>query len=200
MPNLTLQDWEREFRTPAGADLCGIFRDHLRFLELPGKAISMMEATVLMVHASAACYTSDGRSCDDFLAMQKYDPAQSPDTRYAFTFDLYGRAYARLLVGSEIHAIDLADLCGHPWEPYRTVGYSQIWISHTDRTDLTKEEMAVLDKQVTRDLRYDYAEDELGFWFDDSNAKYLYAYVYEPDRVTIRPSRTRQALKGFSKE
>ena len=200
MPNLALQDWERDFRTAAGADLCGILRDHLRFLELPGKALSMMEATVLMVHASAACYTSDGRSYDDFLAMQEYNPAQSPDARYAFTFDLYGRAHARLLVASEIRAIDLADLYGHPWEPYRTVGYSQIWISHTDRTDLTEEEMAVLDKQVTRDLRYDYAEDELGFWFDDSNAKYLYAYVYEPDRVTIRPSRTRQALKGFSKE
>ena len=181
MPNLTLQDWEREFRTAAGADLCGIFRDHLRFLELPGKAISMIEATVLMVHASAACYTSDGRSCDDFLAMQKYDPAQSPDTRYAFTFDLYGHAYARLLVGPEIHAIDLADLYGHPWEPYKAVGYSQIWISHTDWTDLTEEELEVLDKQVTDDLRYDYTEDELDFWFDDSNAKYLYVYVCEPD-------------------
>ena len=200
MPNLALQDWERDFRTAAGADLCGIFRDHLRFLELPGKALSMMEATVLMVHASAAYYTTDGRSYDDFLTMQEYNPAQSPHARYAFTFDLYGRAYARLLVASEIHAIDLAGLYGHPWEPYRTVGYSQIWISHTDWTDLTKQEMAVVDKQATRDLRYDYAEDKLGFWFDDSNAKYLYVYVYEPDGVTIRPSRTRQALKSFSKE
>ena len=33
---------------------------------------------------------------------------------------------------------------------------------------------------MTDDLRYDYAEDELDFWFDDSNAKYLSVYVQDP--------------------
>jgi hypothetical protein len=152
----------------------------MRFLGLPGKPSSMMKATILMVQASAAYYKIDGRSCDGFFAMQKYNPAKSPG-RHAFTFDLHGKAYARLLVDPETHIIDLADLYGHPWEPYRTVGYSRIWISHTDWTDITKEEMGVLEEQVTYDLRFDYTEDELDFWFDDSNAKYLCVHVQDHD-------------------
>ena len=183
MPNLTLQDWKRDFRTAARADRYDIFRDHMRFLGLPGKPSSMMKATILMVQASAAYYKIDGRSCDGFFAMQKYNPAKSPG-RHAFTFDLHGKAYARLLVDPETHIIDLADLYGHPWEPYQTAGYSQIWISHTHWTDITEKEMEVLEEQVTDDLRFDYEEDELDFWFDDSNAKYLCVYVQdhcEPD-------------------
>jgi hypothetical protein len=84
-----------------------------------------------------------------------------------------------LLVDSELRSIDLADLYNHSWHPYKTVGYSQIWISHTDWTDVTKEEMGALEKLVTEDLLFDYEEDELDFWFDDSNAKYLYVNVYD---------------------
>jgi hypothetical protein len=156
-----------------------IFRKHLQFLELPGKPISMMEATILMVHASAAYYELDGRPYNDFLAMQNYNPAKSTGAPYMFAFDLNGHAYARLLVDPEIQTIDLADLYGHPWHPYRSVGYSQIWISHTDWTDLTEEETKALDEQVTEDLRFDYSEDELDVWFDDSNAKYLYVCVQD---------------------
>ena len=144
MPNVTLHDWARDFRKAAKADRYDIFHDHLRFLELPGKAISMMRATILMVRASVAYYEIDGRSYDGFLVMQEYNPTKSPDARYVFTFDLHGHAYARLLADPEKHTIDLADLYGHPWEPYGTAGYSQIWISHTDWTDLSKEEMEVL--------------------------------------------------------
>jgi hypothetical protein len=138
----------------------------------------MVEATILMVHAAAAYYNIDGRPYDDFLAMQNYNPAKSTGAPYMFTFNLYG-VYARLLVDPEIHTIDLADLYGHPWQPYRTVGYSYIWISHTDRTDLTEEEMEILDEQVTEDLRFDYSEDEVDIWSDDSNASYLYVCVQD---------------------
>ena len=181
MPKLTLQDWDKDFRKPAKADRYDTFHDHMRFLELPGEPITMMRATILMVHASTAYYEIDGRAYDDFLVMQQYNPAKWPHARYAFAFGLCGKACALLLVDSEIHAIDLADLYGHPWEPHRTVGYSQIWISHTDWTDLTKEEIEVLCGLVTDDLRYDYTEEELDFWFDDSNAKYLHVYVQDHD-------------------
>jgi len=174
-----LHEWERDFRDAAKADRYDIFRDHMRFLNLPLKPLSMIEATVLMVCASAAYYKIDGRPYDDFLAMQEYNPAKSRGAPYTFTFDLNGHAYARLLVNPEIHTIDLADLYGHPWHIYRSVGYSRIWISHTDFADLTKEEMDVLDERVTEDLRFDYSEDELDFWFDDSNAKYLFVNVQD---------------------
>jgi hypothetical protein len=184
MPGLTLHKWERDFRAAAKNDNYDIFRDHLRLLELPSKPISMLKATIFMVYAMAAYYQIDGRPSDDFLAMQTYNPAKSPNAPYMVTFDLNGHACARLLVDHELKSIDLADLYNHPWHPWKTIGYSQIWISHKDWTDLNKKEMKNLEKLVTEDLRYDYEEDELDFWFDDSNAKYLCVNVqdhYEVD-------------------
>jgi len=183
MPGLTLREWEKAFRAAAKADRYDVFRDHMRFLGLPGRPVSMMTATILMVHASAAYREIDGRSLDGLLAMQRYNPAWSTDAPYTFTFDLHGHAYARLLVDPEVHTIDLADLYGHPWESYRSVGYCTLWISHRDWTDLTAEEMSSLEEKVTEDLRFDYSEDELDFWFDNSNAKYLYVSLYDHEEV-----------------
>ena len=100
-----------------------------------------------MVYAMAAYYQIDGRPDDDFLAMQTYNPAKSPNAPYMVSFDLNGHACARLLVDPELKSIDLADLYNHPWHPWKTVGYSQIWISHRDWSDLTKKEMKALDKE-----------------------------------------------------
>lgn len=174
-----LHTWERDFCAAAKKDRHDVFRDHLRFLELPDEPVSMLEATVLMVYAMETYYNIDGRRSDDFLAMQNYNPANSTNAPYMVTFDLYGHACARLLVDHELKGIDLADLYNHPWHPWKTVGYSQIWISHRDWTDLTKKEMKTLEKLVTEDLRFDYDEDELDFWFNDSNAKYLYVNVQD---------------------
>jgi len=178
MPSLTLYTWEQDFRAAAKKDRYDVFRDHMRFLDLPGRPISMLQATILVVRAMVAYHSIDGRRSDDFLAMQQYNPAKS-EAPYLVTFALTGRIYARLLVDAELRSIDLADLYGHPWEPYRRSGYSQLWIAHKDWTDLKKKEMQTLERLVTDDLRFDYPEDELGFWFDDSNAKYLYVSVYD---------------------
>jgi hypothetical protein len=179
MLKLTLSEWHTDFQAAAKVDHYDIFRHHLRFLELPGEPITMMEATVLMVVASAAYYEIDRQPSDELLAMQQYNPAKAPQAPYVFTFDLNGHAYARLLVDPEVHTIDLADLYGHPWHPYKSVGYRTIWISHRDWTDLTREEITYLEEKVTEDLRFDYPEDELDFWFDDSNPKYLYVEVQD---------------------
>ena len=179
MASLALHAWARDFRAAANNDHCDIFRDHLRFLELPGEPVSMLDATILMVVAMWSYYKIDGRPSEDFLAMQTYNPANSTGSDYMMTLDLNGHACARLLVDHELKSIDLADLYNHPWHPYKTVGYSQIWISHRDWTDLTKKEMKALEKLVNDDLRFDYEEDELDFWFNDSNAKYLYVNVQD---------------------
>jgi len=178
MPSLTLYNWEQDFRAAAQEDGCDVFRDHMRFLNLPGRPTSMMRATILVVQAMVAYHSLDGRRSDDFLAMQHYNPAKSV-APYMVTFALTGRAYARLLVDAELRSIDLADLYGHPWQPYKSAGYSHLWIAHRDWTDLTREEMKTLNRLVTDDLRFDYDEDELDFWFDDSNAKYLCVSVHD---------------------
>jgi hypothetical protein len=179
MSNLTVQTWERDFRKAAKADSYDIFRDHMSFLELPVKPITMMKATILMVQAMTAYYAIDGRLPQDFLAMQPYNPAKSTGAPYVLTFDLCGHAYGRLLVDPELHSIDLADLYNHPWQPYRVSCYSNLRISHIDRSDITKAEAKFLEDQVTDDQRFDYSEDELGFWFDDSNPKCLHVDVHD---------------------
>ena len=177
--NQMINKWHRDFRSAAKNDHYDIFSEHLRLLELPIKPFSMLKATIFMVYAMAAYYQIDGRPDHDFLAMQTYNPAKSPNAPYMVSFDLNGHACARLLVDPELKSIDLADLYNHPWNPWKTVGYSQIWITHKDWTDLTKKEMKNLEKLVTDDLRFDYGEDELDFWFNDSNAKYLYVNVQD---------------------
>ena len=179
MANLAIHKWEQDFRAAAKSDNYDIFCDHLRLLELPSKPFSMLKATIFMVYAMAAYYTIDGRPSDDFLAIQNYNPAKSTNAPYMISFDLNGHACARLLADTKLQSIDLADLYNHPWHPWKTIGYSQIWISHRDWTDLRKKEMKSLEKLVTEDLLFDYEEDELDFWFNDSNAKYLYVNVYD---------------------
>lgn len=43
-----------------------------------------------------------------------------------------------------------------------------LWVSRTDGEDLSGDELAQIETAVTEDLRFDYSDDELDFWFDDS--------------------------------
>jgi len=185
---LTLQRWEREFRRDAEADQLAVFRDHLRRLDLRGEPESLLEGTILVVQACSAYAKLDGDSYAPFLAMQKYNPARSGSARYAFTFDLYyGKAFARVLVPAKgyvdnVGQPDLADLYDHPWSDYELCGFSELWITRTDWAALTSEELVRLEQLVTDDLRFDFTEDEVGFWFDDSRtAGALFVYVYRAD-------------------
>jgi hypothetical protein len=159
--------WERSFRAAARSDNYALFRDHMKRLGLPAEPKLLVEGTIPVVQAILA-YASiiDGQPFEPFLKMQKYNPSQATDACYALTFDLGGRAYARILVDRGLKTVDLADLLGHPWEDYEVAGYTRIWISHPDWTRLTSEELKQLEDDVTDDLLFDYSEDELNFWFD----------------------------------
>ena len=102
--------------------------------------------------------------------------------KYIFTFDLAGKAFARVVVDQNLRGLDLADLYGYPFQKYRICGYTQFWITRVDGTELTRREAARLEAEVSRDLRSDYTEHELDFWFDDSLvAGSLYVYLYQPE-------------------
>ncbi len=46
----------------------------------------------------------------------------------------------------------------------------------------TSKEKKLLEKEITYDLRYDFSEDEIDFWLDDSTIEgVLRAYVYDAD-------------------
>lgn len=169
MPINLLKEWEREFRSTAKADDLVLFRDHLKKLGLPDKPKYLLEGTILAVRACCAYASIDGRAYDDFLAMQRYNPASHGQTKYFLTFKLCQKAFARILTPEKIHhCLDLADLYGHPWHKYKVCGYHELWVTRTDGKALTAREKGRLDEEVTNDLRYDYSEDELSLWFDDS--------------------------------
>src|SRR5262249_40158807 len=101
-----------------------------------------------------------------FLRMQTYDPSKAEGAKYAFTFDVFGRAYPRILVETKFGSLDLADLYGTLWRKFKVAGYSCFYISRVDGSDLTAPERAALEEEVTNDLRYDYGEDELEVDFE----------------------------------
>jgi hypothetical protein len=175
----TYEAWEKSFRAAAGADNYALFRDHLYRLALPEKPKLMLEGTVLAIRATLAYTIMEGRviPLDRFLEMQQYNPADAPDARYVFTFDLCGKAFPRVLADEQLILPDLADLYGHPWDPYKLVGYSCFWISHPDWSPLTGVEIEKLEKEVSDDLYYDYSEDELAIEFSDADESQLFVMV-----------------------
>lgn len=164
----SLKRWEREFRSAAENDRLALFRDHLGKLDLPDEPENLLQGTILMVQACCIYGALDGQPCDNFLAFQKYRPSDAADAKYAVTFDLCGKSIARLLIPTTFTVIDLADLMNHPWYEYEVSGYSCFWVSRTDGNPLSDEEVARIEEEVTYDLEFDYAEDDLTFWFDDS--------------------------------
>lgn len=177
--------WAEDFRAAAEADDYAIFRDHLRRLGLPDEPLLLLEGTIHFVVMWSAFYSlGNPRSFARLLKMQTYDPAEACGARYAFTFDLCGKAFARALVDTKYATLDLADMNEAPWDEYRVAGYSGFDISHLDWSPLTDEERSELEEEVTNDLRFDYSEDELDISFEDAcydsfDETYLHVHVQE---------------------
>jgi hypothetical protein len=181
MPANALNQWIRDFSKAAKADKLALFRDHLKRLGLPDEPELLLQGTIEAVTACCAYLNVDGRPVDKFLAMQRYNPADALDAEYALTFDLCRKAYARLLAPRKkmLFEIDLADLYGHPWMPFKVCGYFTIMVSRVDGRALTDTELEMIEKAVTEDLRYDYPEDELSFWFDPDSIEGVMAVTVQ---------------------
>jgi len=183
MANDKLRQWELRFRRAAKADKYAILRDHLRNLGLPDSPELLIEGTVRLVQACAAYASIDGQSFAKFLAMQHYDPDDAEDAEYVFTFDLCGKAFARVLVGgTKFDGLDLADLYGHPWWDYKVCGYHTIWISRSDGSDLDPSDMGTLEQEVTDDFLYDYSEDEIDLWFSSATEGTLMVGIQDREK------------------
>ena len=159
-----LAKWEQAFRADAQSDGYEKFWEHLNNLELPGSPEQLLDGTILFVQMCVAYRELDGQESIAFLAQQKYEADQT--AIYKVTFDINGKAYACLNLPATLAPLDLADLYGTPWNRYETVGYCDFWISRVDGEPLSQQELAALEEIVENDLRFDYDEDELDFWFD----------------------------------
>jgi hypothetical protein len=169
MSNANLKRWVLKFSEDAEADKYALFREHLRKLGLPDSPELLLEGTIQVVIACAAYASIDKQSFAAFLYMQQYDPAKAVDAKYSFTFDLCGKAFARVLVATKGAIPDLADLYGHPWQDYKVCGYHDVFIARTNNKKLGSRELARLEREVTYDLRFDYCEENLDLWFDDQS-------------------------------
>lgn len=169
MSNVNLRRWVLKFRKDAEAHNYALFREHLRKLGLPDSPELLLEGTIEVVITCAAYASIDNQSIAASLNMQQYDPAKAIDARYAFTVDLCGKAFARLLVEKKGAIPDLADLSGYPWQDYKVCGYHDVFIARTNNKKLGSRELARLEREVTYDLRFDYCEEDLDLWLDDQS-------------------------------
>jgi hypothetical protein len=174
--------WQARFRKAAEADQMDLLRHHLESLELPGEPELLLRGTLAMVPMALVYRQMDGDDIKQFLDMQTYDPARARDATYLLTFDLYGRAYGRIAVDRSLRECDLADMFGAAWRELELCGYHGFYITRVDGRELSPEEVAELQELVEKDLYFDYSEDELSVWFDDSRSPFfLYADVSERD-------------------
>lgn len=169
MPDKTLQRWQAAFRKEARADRNRRLRRHLRKLHLPQHPNKLREGTELLLLTCCTYAAMDNRTVNGFIEQQRYNPADAPGAEYLLTFDFCRKGYGRLLVTADFDIVDLADLYGHAWYAYGVCGYHTLYISRADGNDLDFDEVDRLKQTVTDDLRFDYSEDELDFWFDDES-------------------------------
>ncbi|MBI2481208.1 MAG: hypothetical protein HYV60_21980 [Planctomycetia bacterium] len=168
--------WQTRFRKAAKADQMKLLRAHLDKLDLPDEPELLLKGTLAVVPGAIAYQRMDGTYSESFLDMQTYDSLDADEACYELTFDLYSRAYARILVDKSLRACDLADMFGAAWMELEMCGYYGFYISRVDGQDLSPEEVVELQTLVEDDLFFDYTEDELSVWFDDSRSP-LYLYV-----------------------
>ncbi len=175
--------WQREFRAAAAAGGIESIREHLARLHLPCEPALLVEGTIAVVNAVLAYRMLDNPNAVDevqpFLRMQRCEPGGGPGGLLACTLDLNGRAAARIMVEDLTRDIDLADLYGHPWDDYRVVGFSRLWIARADYGELSWKELRALEAAVERDFGFDDEEDvSLGFE-DDPDSRFLLCHVQD---------------------
>ncbi len=186
-----LDKWEQDFTAAALADDFAMFREHLEHLAEAyhldwtldsNQPQLMLQATIHIVRVCSAYAHLDGNAEGfvQFLNLQKYNFTEALDAKYAVTVDFYGKALGRILVSVDLHTLDLADLYGSRWPDFEMAGFHHLWISHPDWSVLAKEELLRLEDLITDDLRFDYGEDEVAFYFDESlGDDYLFVTVYD---------------------
>jgi|ERR1035437_4176427 hypothetical protein len=162
--------WAQQFSADAIKDNYAAFKREIVHLDLPAKPKDMLEPTLLVVQACLIYGSSiDGRQYQRFLRQQTYEPESAREVSYTLTFDLGKKRFGRLLATPRLAFIDLADLYEHPWLQLETAGYGNVWFSRLDHDNFKRDELSMLDKRIQRDLRYDYTEEELYFWFDETD-------------------------------
>ncbi len=122
--------------------------------------------TIVLVNACCAYLSMEGQSLNDFLALQTYYPVNNESAIYTLTFNLFDKAYARILTSRDFMGIDIADLHDHPWHEFERCGFAEFNVSRIDGNAFPNDEIDHIDKLIEEDLRYDFTEEEVRFYID----------------------------------
>jgi len=180
MPKNTFSRWANRFRRDAVKDNMELARDHLQRVGLPDEPEKLIDGTVMFMIACCAYLQIDGRSMDDLLALQAYHPDLDADSYYSFTFNLFDKAFGRVIAPRDIKYIDLADLNDYPWNDFKMCGYYDFRVARLDYKALSEPEIEEIENAITDDIRFDYSEEEVELLFDrDTVPGVLVVYVMD---------------------
>lgn len=154
-------NWQRQFAVDAVSDDCAEIRRHIEYLELDCSPAAMLEGTELLIAAVLAYCQMDNKDCESFITQQRYWLRGEGLPHYCLTFNLAKGHFGRVLTDRSISNVDFADLFNHPWYPYKTAGFHEVYISRLDGEPLEKGELETLDRRFTEDIYYDNEEDEI---------------------------------------
>ena len=172
--------WANRFQRDAMKDGMALLRRHLQRVGLPDDPQKLIDGTIMYMLGCCAYLKVDGRSIDDFLAMQQYRPDLEADADYLFTFNLLDKTFGRIVTSLQPHYVDLADLFGHPWNDFRMCGYSDFRVARIDGGDISDDEANMLEREILEDLCFDYTEDEIDIQIDNYSIDgVLICYVHD---------------------
>ena len=180
MPKNTFSRWANRFRRDAVKDNMELARDHLQRIGLPDEPEKLIDGTVMFMTACCAYLQIDGRSMDEVLDIQAYHPDLDTDSYYSLTFNLFDRAFGRVIAPRDIKCLDLADLHDFPWNDFKMCGYYDFRVARLDYKALSDPEMEEIENAITDDIRFDYSEEEVELLFDrDAIPGVLVVYVMD---------------------
>ncbi len=163
---MDFRTWARQYRADAAADNYELARADWDHVSLEGErepiqkrfAQARVRDTIKLVARVLSMKKMDGQSGGErFLALQTYDPSRSA-ARYRLTFELGMYRRTQLLV-EEMTDVDLVDL-------HSAITFLVLQVDRCDGAPMSDAETDELKGAIIRDVRYDFAEDEmrLDFW------------------------------------
>jgi hypothetical protein len=167
-PSALYDRWLRQFLSDAAADDSAAVQRHIDHLGLECSSADLLLGTGQLVAATMAFLSVDGQEIDSFLNRQSYRPGTEGASHYFLMFNMGQGHFGRLIADREITHIDFADLFDYPWEAFETAGFTDVFITRIDGTQMEADELDQLYQRFTEDIYFDYGEDEVAATVGDT--------------------------------
>jgi hypothetical protein len=160
-PDQIYANWQQQFAADAVSDDANEIRRHIEYLGLDCSRADLLQGTDLLIAAVMAYQQIGGRDSEVFVKQQRYWLRGDDLPFYCLTFNLGKKHFGRLLTDKELSGVDFFDLFNHPWYPYETAGFHEVYISRLDGKPIEPGELDGLEQRFTEDIYYDYEDEEV---------------------------------------